>query len=70
MRPPTAAAEVEEETEDEAEVGPPRGDRMGKPLSFATEDSSFCHGTKLALGKVTQYRKEDVLSGQESEAKK
>ena len=65
MRPPTAAAEVvEDEAEAEAEVGPPRGDRMGKPLSFATEDSSFCHGTKLALGKVTQYRKEVVPSGQ------
>ena len=34
--------------EAEDAVGPTtRGDRMGKPLSFATEDSSFCCGWKI-----------------------
>ena len=60
LRPPTAAAaevDEEEEAEDEAAMmGPPRGDRMGKPLSLATEDSSFCYGSNLALGLKMQEK--------------
>lgn len=51
LRPPIAAAEVEEEeAKDGDAAGPPRGDRMGKPLSLANEGSSFCRGSNLILG--------------------
>ena len=50
LRPPTAAAEVDEEEEEAAAMEPPRGDRMGKPLSLANEGSSFCRGSNLILG--------------------